>query len=117
MVKISEFWARLKAEFSKAPGPKPEVHVLTIRKWSQFSGPMQGTFTVVYRGGDTVWCDTASTGKWRTGISSAEFRKVYGAWEDYRAGRKGRSYIVHDLGVQNATWIIPILKHHEHLMS
>jgi len=33
-----------------------------------------------------------------------------------RANRKKRTYIVHELGVQNATWIIPILKSYERLM-
>jgi hypothetical protein len=47
----------------------------------------------------------------------AEFCKVYEAWEGYRANRRKRSYIVHDLGVQHATWIIPILKRYEHLME
>jgi hypothetical protein len=50
----------------------------------------------------------------RLAISSAEFRKVYETWEDYGAGRVGRSYIVHDLDVQNASWII--LREYEALM-
>ena len=37
---------------------------------------------------------TATTDNVRTGITTAEFRKVYEAWSDYRAGRVGRSYIV-----------------------
>ncbi len=116
MLTFDEFWPKLKAEFSKAPSRKSGVHLLTIPKWSQFRGPMHGEFTLVYRGGDTIWCDTASTDSWRSGVSAAEFRKVYEAWEDYRANRKKRTYIVHELGVQNATWIIPILKSYEHLM-
>jgi len=34
---------------------------------------------------------TATTDNVRTGITTAEFRKVYEAWSDYRAGRFGRS--------------------------
>lgn len=71
---------------------------------------------LIYRGGDTIACDTSTTDNWRANVAAAEFRKVYEAWEDYRRGRKGRSYIVHDLGVQNATWIIPILYRYEYLM-
>jgi hypothetical protein len=26
-------------------------------------------------------------------------------------------YIMHDLGVENVTWVIPILYRHEHLMD
>jgi hypothetical protein len=90
--------------------------VLGVRKWSQHSGEIPEDFAVVYRGGDTVDCNTSSTENVRT-VAAAEFRIVYQAWEDYRAGRKGRSYIAHDLGVQNATWIIPILYRFEHLMK
>ena len=39
------------------------------------------------------------------------------AWREYCARVKGRSYIVHNLGVQNATWIIPILHKYEALME
>ena len=42
---------------------------------------------------------------------------MYEAWDDYRARRVGRGYIVHHLGVQNATWIIPILREYESLMN
>ncbi len=53
----------------------------------------------------------------RGGMTPAEFRKVYETWDDYRNRRVGRSHIVHDLGVQNATWIIPILREYEGLMK
>jgi hypothetical protein len=89
--------------------------LLQVRKWSQCSGEMAGEFITVYWGGDTVTCDTASTDDVRQ-ISSAEFQKVYNAWEDYRAERKGRSFLAQDLGVQNTTWIIPILYRYEGLM-
>jgi hypothetical protein len=78
--------------FLQAPGPEPGVHVLRVRKWSQHSGEIPGEFVIVYRGGDSVTCDTASTDDIRQ-ISAAEFRKVCQAWEDYRAERKGRSFI------------------------
>src|SRR6267378_6598892 len=107
-VAFERFWQRLKDAFEQAPGPEPGVHVVGVRKWSQHSGDLPGEFVVLYRGGDTVMCDTASTDGIRQ-ISAAEFRRVYEIWEDYRADRKGRSFIAHDLGVQNTTWIIPIL--------
>jgi len=109
------FWPRLKEELAQFPGPQPGVHLLTVRKWSQHSGEMPGSFTLVYRGGDTFECDTASTEGVRT-VSSAEVRKVYEVWSDYRAGRRGRSFITNDLGVQNTTWIIPLLRRFEGLM-
>ncbi len=114
-IAFADFWRRLKTEMGKAPEPKQGIHVLTVRKWSQHSGEMPGEFTVIFRGGDTLECDTASTDGWRQ-ISSAEIRKVYEVWRDYREGRKGRAYIAHDLGVQNTTWIIPLLRRFEDLM-
>ena len=112
---FEEFWVRLKAELTSAPSPKPGVHVLTIRKWSQHSGEMPGEFTLVYKGGNVVECDTATTDNWRS-VGEAEFRKVYEVWLDYRSGRKHRRYIVQELGVQNSAWIIPILYRYEYLM-
>lgn len=116
-VSFETFWKRLKNEFSKLPGPQGDAHVRTVRKWSQHQGYFDGEFALVYRGGNVITCETATTNNVRTGISAAEFRKVYEAWPDYRARRAGRSYIVHDLGVQNATWIIPILHEYERLMN
>jgi len=111
------FWPRVKEELGQFPGPGPNVHLLMVRKWSQHSGEMVGGFTLIYRGGDTVECDTASTDGWRT-VSAAEVQKVYEVWPEYRAGLhgKGRNFIVNDLGVQNSTWIIPMLRRFEGLM-
>jgi hypothetical protein len=117
MVPFDVFWQRLKSQLSSLPGPAPGVHVRTVRKWSQYSGYLGGEFALLYRGGDTIVCETATTDNVRTGISAAEFRKVYQVWEDYRARRIGRSVIVHDMGVQNAAWIIPILYEYESLMN
>jgi hypothetical protein len=114
-VPFEVFWQRLKDIFLQAHGPEPGVHVLKVRKWSQHTGEMPGEFVVIYRSGETVACDTASTDGIRQ-VSAAEFRKVYEIWEDYRMERKGRSFIAQDLGVQNTTWIIPILYRNEHLM-
>jgi hypothetical protein len=114
-IPFEEFWARVKKALAEVPGPEQGVNVLTVRKWSQHSGDMVGEFTIIYRGGDTFACDTASTQGWRQ-ISSAEVRKVYDVWRDYRTGRKGRAFIAHDLGVQNTTWIIPLLRRFEDLM-
>lgn len=114
-VSFGEFWSRLKDEFGKAPGPEDGVHVLSFRKWTQDKGYLPTPpFTAIWKGGDVIYCDTEKTDNWRT-VPATEFRKVYEAWEDYRAERKGRSFIAHDLGVQNSTWIIPILYHFEHL--
>jgi hypothetical protein len=116
-VRFEEFWPRLKDEFAKAPGPEAGVHILSVRKWTQDKGYLPTPpFTAIWKGGDVIYCDTEKTDIWRT-VPAAEFRKVYQAWEDYRADRKGRSFIAHDLGVQNATWIIPILYQFEHLMK
>ena len=117
MVPFDRFWERLKDQLSGLPSPQPGVHVGTIRKWSQHSAYLGGKFTVVHRGGNVIHCDTAKTDNWRTGISAAEFRKVYEVWADYRAHRIRRSHIVHDMGVQNATWIIPVLYEYERLMD
>jgi uncharacterized hydantoinase/oxoprolinase family protein len=87
-----------------------------LAKWSQRSGDLQGEFTHIWQGGDTVMCSTAATDDWRN-VAAAEFKKVYAVWHDNRARVKGRSYIFHDLGVQNATWIIPILHKYEALME
>lgn len=115
MLGFDVFWPRLKQALSEAPGPEPGAHVLMIRKWTQHSGLLPDSFTVVYRGGDTLWCDTASTNAWRP-VSMAEVAKVYEVWRDYRAGRIRRGHIVNGLGVQNSTWIIALLKHFESLM-
>ncbi len=117
MVPFDAFWERLKDQLSSLPGPEPGVHVRTVRKWSQYSGYLGGKFALLYRGGNVIECETATTDKVRTGISAVEFRKVYQVWEDYRKGRVGRSHIMHDMGVQNATWIIPILYEYESLMN
>ncbi len=116
MVTFEEFWSRLKAEFSNAASPKPGVHAFPIKKWSQYSGEMPGKFTVIYEGGNAVSCDTEKTNNWRN-IPQSEFRKVYEVWQDYRAGRKNRKFIMHGLGVENGTWVIPILYRYEHLMK
>lgn len=100
MVTFAQFWSRLKSEFSHAPSPRPGVHVVSVKKWSQFSGEMSGRFSVIYQGGNVLHGDTAGTNNWRN-ISEAEFRKVYEVWQDYRAGRENRKFIMHDLGVEN----------------
>lgn len=116
MVPFETFWSRLKEQLSQLPSLSG-AHVRTVRKWSQFQGYFDGEFAMLYHGGNVLTCETATTDNVRTGITAAEFRKVYEAWSDYRAGRVNRSYIVHDLGVQNASWIIPILREYEALMS
>ena len=117
MVAFEKFWERLKSQLARLPAPRPGAHFRTIRKWSQYREYFDGEFALIYHGGNVITCETSTTDNVRTGISTAEFRKVYEAWPDYRARRVGRSYIVHDLGVQNASWIIPILREYEPLMT
>jgi hypothetical protein len=91
MVTFAQFWSRLKSEFSHAPSPRPGVHVVSVKKWSQFSGEMSGRFSVIYQGGNVLHGDTAGTNNWRN-ISEAEFRKVYEVWQTIaRAGKTGSS--------------------------
>lgn len=116
MVTFPVFWERVRKELDRLPLGPSGARVLRIQKWSAKRGRFGSAFAMLYHGGNTFVCETAS-GTLRTGVSRAEFRKVYEAWEDYRRGRVGRSYIVHDLGVQNSSWIIPILHHFEHLMD
>jgi hypothetical protein len=117
LVAFDRFWERLKKELSTLPGPDPSAHVGRIRKWSQHQEYFGGDFTLLYRGGGIISCNTATTDSGRRHISVSEIRKVYEVWQDYRARRVGRNHIVHDLGVHNASWIIPILREYEHLMS
>lgn len=115
-VPFDVFWRRFKGAFANAPSPEPGVHLLSFRKWSQDKGHLPAPpFTAIWKGGDVVYCETEKTDNWRT-VAAAEFRAVYEVWDDYRAERKGRSFIVHDLGVQNSTWIIPMMFHLEQLM-
>jgi hypothetical protein len=51
-------------------------------------------------GTNFFYCERETTNKLRA-VEEGEFRKVYEAWEGYKNGRKGRSLIVHELGVQN----------------
>src|SRR5712692_8793124 len=94
MVSFETFWERLKAQLANLPGPTPGVYVRTVRKWSQHRGYFDGEFPLIYGGGNVITCGTATTDNVRTGISAAEFRKVYEAWGSYRARRVGRTYIV-----------------------
>lgn len=108
------FWSRLQVELSKLPH-KDEYHYCKAKKWSQDKGYFGDEFVFLFKGGHVLYCQTATTANVRS-ISSAEFEKVYSVWEGYRSGEIPRSHIVHDLGVQNASWIIPLLKKYEHLM-
>ena len=115
MVTFPVFWRRMREELNKLPSDSSGDRILQIRRWSVRQGYFGSPFGALYKGGNTFTCETAS-GKVRTGVSRAEFRKAYDVWEDYRRGRVKRSHIVRHLGVQNGSWIIPILRHYEHLM-
>jgi hypothetical protein len=117
LVAFDRFWERLKKELSRLPGPDPSAHVARIRKWSRHQEYFGGDFTLLYRGGSIISCNTATTDGGRRQISVSEIRQVYEVWPDYRAGRVRRNHIVHDLGVHNTSWIIPILREYERLMS
>jgi len=78
MVSFETFWERLKGQLAQLPGPKPGLHVRTIRKWSQFQDYFDGEFILVYHAGNVITCATATTNNVRTGIGAAEFRKVRG---------------------------------------
>lgn len=115
MVPFDVFWQRLKDECATWESLEGASRAKAVRKWSADKGDMDGQFVAVWSGGDTLLCNTEDTNSPRS-VSRAEFEKVYNVWQDYTGGAKGRSVIAHDLGVQNATWIIPILHRHEHLM-
>jgi hypothetical protein len=114
MVSFQTFWARLIAELNALP-LEHGVHIGTARKWSQHSGDLRDDFVFFYRSGNVIYCGTTTTNNVRS-ISSAEFKKVYEVWDGYKRGEVPRSHIVHDLGVQNASWIIPLLKKYDRLM-
>jgi len=114
MVSFNEFWSRLKDGLSRLPEAEG-MHMERIGKWSQQRDYFGEPFLLFYRGGNVIECEIADTNKVRS-IGSGEFRKVYGVWQGYRSGEIRRSHIAHELGVQNASWIIPILKAYEHLM-
>lgn len=116
MVPFETFWSRLKEEFCRLPS-RGGAHFGKIRKWSQKRGYLlEGEFVFLYRGGNIIDCKTATTDDLRL-VSTAEVKKVYQVWSRYCSGSILRTTIVHELGVQNASWIIPILKHYEHLMK
>lgn len=75
-VPFEQLWSRLKGEFKKAPGPKPGVHILSIRKWTQAKGYLPSPpITAIWKGGDVIYCDTKKTDSWRS-VPEAEFRKA-----------------------------------------
>lgn len=115
MVPFETFWSRLKKELCKLPS-KERTHFGKLRKWSQKRGYFDEEFVFLYRGGNIIDCETATTHDSRP-VSSAEVKKVYQVWSRYCSGSVLRTHIVHELGVQNASWIIPILKNYEHLMT
>lgn len=115
MVPFQTFWARFKAELNQLPIHQG-AHYGSVRKWSQYRGDLGEEFVFFFTGGDVVNCGTASTANVRS-VSSVEFKKVYSVWEGYRSGEIPRTHIMQDLGVQNASWIIPLLKRYEYLMD
>jgi hypothetical protein len=114
MVPFQTFWKRLKEELAKLP-KQNGFYVGNVQKWSQYRDAFGQDFVFLYTGGNVLKCGT--TANTVRSVSAAEFRKVYGVWKAYTSGAISRTHIVHDLGVQNASWIIPILKHYEDLMK
>ncbi len=113
-VPFSTFWTRLQGELECFPETNG-YHCGKAKKWSQDKDYFGEEFKFLFKGGGVVYCQTATTAKLRS-VSSAEFEKVYAVWERYRRGEVPRSHITEDLGVQNSSWIIPLLKKYEHLM-
>src|SRR5207245_470271 len=115
IVSFDKFWGRLGQELIKLP-QKNGLYVGKVKKWSQGRNYFGGEFWFVYRGGKVIECQTEATGKLRS-VSSAEFKRVYAIWNSYRSGKIGRKHITHDLGLQNSSWVIPILRKYESLMT
>lgn len=115
MIPFQTFWSRFKAELNKLPTHKG-AHYGSVRKWSQYRGDLGEKFVFFSTGGDVIKCGTTSTANVRS-VSSAEFKKVYSVWRGYRSGEIPRTHIMQELGVQNTSWIIPLLKHYEYLMD
>ena len=115
MVTFDTFWSRLKEELRKLPS-KDGIHFGKVIKWSQRRGYFDGEFVFLYRGGNVIDCATTSTNSSRP-VSLAEFQRVHDVWRQYASGSVLRTHIVHELGVQNASWIIPLLKQYEYLMD
>jgi len=113
-VSFSTFWTRLQGELEGLPETSG-YHCGKVKKWSQDKDYFGEEFKFLFKGGGVVYCQTATTAKLRS-VSSAEFEKVYAVWERYRRGEVPRSHITQDLGVQNSSWVIPLLKKYEHLM-
>ena len=113
-VSLLTFWTRLQGELGSLPKTNGS-HCGKAKKWSQDKDYFGEAFAFLFKGGGVVYCQTATTAKLRS-VSSAEFEKVYAVWERYRRGEVSRSHIAKDLGVQNSSWIIPLLKKYEHLM-
>ena len=86
-----------------------------VQKWSQYRDFFGEEFVFLYKGGNVI--EPGTTSNSGRSVSSAEFKKVYNVWERYRSGEIPRTHIVRDLGVQNASWIIPILRKYEYLMQ
>ena len=114
MIAFQTFWQRLKVELKSLPS-KDGIHFGKVRKWSQKREFFDGEFVFLDRGGNVIDCATMKTDNSRP-VSQAEFEKVYKVWTRYVSGSIPRTHIVHELGVQNATWIIQIFKHYESLM-
>lgn len=115
MAPFHTFWFRLKEELRKLPS-KGGIHFGKVRKWSQKRGYFEGEFVFLYRRGNIIECKTATTDNWRY-ISQAEVKKVFEVWGGYCSGAVLRTHIVNELGVENASWIIPLLKQYENLMA
>jgi len=113
-VSLAVFWERIQGELANLPETNG-YHFGKARKWSQDKDYFGEEFSFLFKGGSVVYCQTATTSKLRA-VSCVEFEKVYSVWEGYRRGEIPRSRITEALGVQNSSWVIPLLKEYEHLM-
>jgi len=86
MVPFEVFLSRLKQEFQNAPESRPGEHVLEVENWTRDGRGARSIFSVSWSGGETF--------RWKGAqFSRAEIEKVYNVWQDYGAGRVGRSSI------------------------
>ena len=108
------FWTRLQNELESLQETKG-YHCGKAKKWSQDKDYFGEEFKFLFKGGSVIYCQTGTTDKLRS-VSRVEFEKVYAVWKKYCSGEVPRSHITQDLGVQNSSWIIPLLKKYEHLM-
>jgi hypothetical protein len=77
-------WQRLQAQL--APGT-------TVRNWTALKGTLGDEMTVVQVGWNRIVV-SAPNAKMEQSVPKEDFRKVWGMWRDYKAGRVQRQEIM-----------------------